>query len=264
MVAAVATPPRVLSIAGSDSSGGAGLQADAGAFARLRVHGTFAVTALTAQNTTGVHAVHMVPAEFVAAQIEAVLSDIGTDAVKVGMLGTRENVETVVRCLRHLPCGVPVVVDPVLAASAGGTLSGRGALEALRGVLAARATVLTPNLDEARALTGSRSEDPEELAAAVHELGSRWTLVTGGHGRGLVDVLFDGTQMSRINGRREALGATHGSGCTHSAALAALLALGHEVPAAARLAQSLTAEAIRGGLIGLGAGEGPVRFDDRR
>lgn len=251
---------RVLSIAGSDSSGGAGLQADAGAFARLGVHGSYAVAALTAQNTIGVHAVHNVPPDFVAAQIGAILSDIGADAVKVGMLGTRENVETVADCLRRLPPGVPVVIDPVLTATAGGVLLSRDAVAAMREMLAPLATVLTPNLDEARVLGGSHAEDPAELARAVHQLGSEWTLITGGHGAGLVDVLFDGERMLRIEGRREAASATHGSGCTHSAALAALLALGHGVPDAARRAQALTGEAIRSGLEQIGAGAGPVRL----
>ncbi|GAC1435706.1 MAG: bifunctional hydroxymethylpyrimidine kinase/phosphomethylpyrimidine kinase [Solirubrobacteraceae bacterium] len=251
-------PTRVLSIAGSDSGGGAGLQADARAFARLGVYGTFALTAVTAQNTTGVVAVHNVPAATVVAQIDAVLADIGIDGLKVGMLGTHAVVEAVAGSLGKLAGAVPVVVDPVLAASAGGALLDADAVDALRRLIMPHATVATPNIGEAQTLSGRDTRDPQELARAVHALGCGWVLVTGGHGPGLVDVLYDGETVHRIDGTREDSPATHGSGCTHSAALAALLALGERPLTAARNAQTLVGEAIRHGVPGLGAGEGPV------
>jgi hydroxymethylpyrimidine/phosphomethylpyrimidine kinase len=268
-MAAARAIPRVLSIAGSDSGGGAGIQADLKAFAHCGVYGMTAITAVTAQNTVGVDAVHAVPPEVVLAQVRAVVGDIGVDAVKVGMLGEVAIVEAVGAVLRELPDGVPIVVDPVVVSTTGARLLGLDALDALKTLVVPCATVLTPNLPEARLLAGrsaAETEDDEEpaaLARALHELGASYVVLTGGHGAGggrerVEDVFFDGTRLITIEGPRHPGGATHGSGCTHSAALAAQLALGAEPLAAARAAHEIAAEAVRAGLAGMGAGEGPV------
>ena len=247
----------MLSIAGSDSGGGAGIQADLKAFARCGVHGMTAVTAVTAQNTVAVTGVYPLPPEAIVEQVRAVAGDIGVDAVKTGMLGDTATIEAVGRAL-DLVGEAPLVVDPVMVAESGARLLDEEAEEALRGLLA-RAAVVTPNLAEAAVLAGLRvGTEQEELARAVHALGPRAVVVTGGHGEQATDVYFDGERLEPIPGPREPEGAAHGSGCTHSAALAAHLALGLEPLEAARRAKAIASEAVRNGLRGLGAGAGPV------
>ncbi|HWT23711.1 MAG TPA: bifunctional hydroxymethylpyrimidine kinase/phosphomethylpyrimidine kinase [Solirubrobacteraceae bacterium] len=251
--------PAVLTIAGSDSGGGAGVQADLKAFARCGVHGMTAITALTAQNTVGVTAVHPVPGAFIVEQVRAVAEDIGVDAVKIGMLGTAAIVEAVEAALGLLEPGTPVVIDPVMVAESGAVLLDDAARDALVQRLLPRATVITPNLPEARVLGGDDAPaDPPALAEALHRLGPEVVVVTGGHRDEVTDVVFDGERVHRIPGERHPDGAAHGSGCTHSSALAAHLALGHDPVSAARAAKAIAAEAVRRGLRGLGRGAGPV------
>ena len=247
--------PRVLTIAGSDSGGGAGIQADLKAFAAAGAHGMSAIVALTAQNTVGVTAVHEVPPEFVRAQLDAVFSDIGVDAAKTGMLFSRAVIETVASFLREHP--VPLVVDPVLVASSGATLLADAAAGALVSELFPLATVVTPNLIEAKALTG-RDAPRRELAERLHDLGAAAVIVTGGHGEHAIDHLYDGSEHLEIPVPRYAIAATHGAGCTHSATLAALLARGESLHNAARGAADAASRAVANGLEELGAGEGPV------
>ena len=250
--------PRVLSIAGSDSGGGAGIQADLKAFARCGVHGMTAITAVTAQNTVAVTAVYPLPGEAIVEQVRAVAEDIGVDAVKIGMLGRAETVEAVVRAL-DLVGQAPVVLDPVMVAESGARLLDPEADLVLRAQLLPRVTVVTPNLPEARVLAGAREEaEPEELVRAIHELGPDVVVLTGGHRATATDLFFDGQRLVEIPGERYPDGASHGSGCTHSSALAAHLALGLEPVEAARRAKQIAAEAVRDGLRGLGRGAGPV------
>ncbi len=252
--------PRCLTIAGSDSGGGAGIQADLKAFAATGCHGMSAIVALTAQNTTGVSAVHECPPDFVRAQLEAVFSDIGVDAAKTGMLFSRAIIETVADFLEQHP--LPLVVDPVMLASSGARLLQEDAVEVLVQRLFPLATVVTPNLPEAQALTavdGSR----RELAERLHELGAPAVIVTGGHGAPPVDHLFDGARHREIWVERHRVAATHGAGCTHSAALTGLLAHGRPLEEAARGAAQLAADAVRHGHSELGAGEGPVNVLNR-
>jgi hydroxymethylpyrimidine/phosphomethylpyrimidine kinase len=249
----------VLSIAGSDSGGGAGIQADLKAFAACGVHGMTAITAITAQNTVEVTAVHPIPPEVIEAQVRAVHEDIGIDAVKIGMLGDTATIQAVARALDALPAGTPVVLDPVMVAESGAELLEPSARRALAEVLVPRATVVTPNLPEAQALTGAKeATDPEDLARATHRLGSQAVVVTGGHRDEPIDVFFDGRRLERIPGERHPGGSAHGSGCTHSSALAARLAWGDEPLAAARFAKELAARAVRNGLEEIGTGAGPV------
>ncbi len=257
-----------LSIAGSDSGGGAGVQADLKAFARCGVHGTSAITAITAQSTVGVSAIHPLAGEIVIAQVRAVIEDIGADAVKVGMLANSEVVLAVARALDELPAGTPVVVDPVMVAESGARLLDADAERALVQEILPRATVLTPNLLEARALAG-RSQGAEEgedgeaeaLARALLALGPSTVVVTGGHRIRAVDLFLAAGEDERaveIAGERHPDGAAHGSGCTHSSILAAQLALGLAPLQAARTARALTGEAVRNGLRDVGGGAGPV------
>jgi hydroxymethylpyrimidine/phosphomethylpyrimidine kinase len=263
----------VLTIAGSDSGGGAGIQADLKAFARCGVHGTTAITAITAQSTVGVTAIHPVPPEVVLAQVRAVLEDIGADAVKVGMLGTVAGTLAVARALDELPEGTPVVVDPVMVAESGAPLLDPDARRALVEEILPRASVLTPNLPEARVLAGlepsgstggpAGEEDAEAelLVRAVLALGPGIVVLTGGHRERAVDLLLDSAgsgQIVEITGERHPDGAAHGSGCTHAAVLAAQLALGRTPLQAARVARALTGEAIANGLRDIGRGAGPV------
>jgi hydroxymethylpyrimidine/phosphomethylpyrimidine kinase len=256
--------PAVLSIAGSDSGGGAGIQADLKAFARAGVHGMTAITALTAQNTVGVTGVHPVPAEFVVEQVRAVAEDIGVDAVKIGMLGTAEIVAAVRDALALLPHGTPVVLDPVMVAESGAVLLDDDARTAIVELLLPLATVITPNVPEARVLAAAGgpadadAADPETLARALHALGPQVVVVTGGHLDAATDTLFDGETVTRIPGERHPDGAAHGSGCTHASTLAAQLALGRTPLEAARIARQVAGEAVRDGLRHLGAGPGPV------
>jgi hydroxymethylpyrimidine/phosphomethylpyrimidine kinase len=250
--------PAVLSIAGSDSGGGAGIQADLKAFARCGVHGTTAITAITAQNTLGVEAVEAISPETIVAQVGAVAEDIGVDAVKVGMLGTVETVDAVVEALA-LVGDAPVVVDPVMVAESGAVLLDEDARAALVERLLPLAAVVTPNIPEARALTGTgERESQDDLAREALALGPRAVVVTGGHSDRLVDLYYDGRDSVEIAGERHPDGAAHGSGCTHSSALAASLARGETPLEAARKARAIASEAVAHGLRDLGAGPGPV------
>jgi hydroxymethylpyrimidine/phosphomethylpyrimidine kinase len=248
--------PRVLTIATSDSGGGAGIQADLKAFAAAGAHGTSALVALTAQNTTAVTAVHELPADFIRAQLDAVFDDIGVDAAKTGMLFSRPIIETVAEFLERR--SVTLVVDPVLIASSGAQLLQDDAVETLIRRLFPLATVVTPNLPEAETLTGMPGAPRRELAERLVELGAGAALVTGGHGETAVDHLFDGQEHLELAVERFEVAATHGAGCTHSATLAALLARGLSLPDAARGASAAASAAVRNGLAELGAGEGPV------
>jgi hydroxymethylpyrimidine/phosphomethylpyrimidine kinase len=252
--------PICLTIAGSDSGGGAGIQADLKAFAAAGCHGTSTIVALTAQNTTGVTDVHEVPPEFVRAQLEAIWDDIGVDGAKTGMLFSRPIIEAVADYLSDHP--VPLVIDPVMVASSGAKLLQDDAIDALVTQLFPLATVVTPNLHEAQVLA-SRVQGPGPqtrrfLAEAIHELGAPAVIVTGGHGDEPVDHLFDGEEHIEILVERYDVPATHGAGCTHSATLAALLARGHSVVEASRGAAAAAASSVRNGLAEVGAGEGPV------
>jgi hydroxymethylpyrimidine/phosphomethylpyrimidine kinase len=282
----------VLTIAGSDSGGGAGIQADLKAFARCGVHGMSAITAITAQNTLAVTGVHQVPPEMVLAQVRAVVSDIGVDAVKVGMLGNAEMALAVAQALDELPSGTPIVVDPVMVAESGARLLAADAQEVLVREILPRASVLTPNVPEARVLAegrlqpdavddatvesragedsageDSRGEDlaqedaeMEALARAVLALVPRAVVLTAGHRARAADLFLDssGGSVMLIDGERYPDGAAHGSGCTHSSLLAAQLALGHTPLEAARRARALAGEAVAHGLRDIGAGAGPV------
>jgi hydroxymethylpyrimidine/phosphomethylpyrimidine kinase len=250
--------PTVLSIAGSDSGGGAGIQADLKAFAACGVHGMTAITAITAQNTVGVSAIEAVSPATIVAQVRAVAEDIGIDAVKVGMLGTAETVEAVVAAL-DLVGDAAVVVDPVMVAESGAVLLDDAARTALIERLLPLAAVVTPNIPEARALSGGEARDSQEdLAREVLALGPNAVVVTGGHSEQVVDLFFDGSQVAAIDGQRHADGGAHGSGCTHSSALAAFLARGDSPLEAARGAKQIASAAVAAGLREIGAGPGPV------
>jgi hydroxymethylpyrimidine/phosphomethylpyrimidine kinase len=250
------TVPRCLTIAGSDSGGGAGIQADLKAFAAAGCHGSSAIVALTAQNTLGVTDVLEVPPEFVRAQLEAVFSDIGVDAAKTGMLFSARIIETVADFLAEHP--VPLVVDPVMIASSGAKLLQGDAVDVLVGRLFPLATVITPNRLEAEALVEGSGSSLTVLAERLHELGAPAVIVTGGHGPDHVDHLFNGHEHIQIPVERYDVVATHGAGCTHSATLAALLARGLTLEDAARGAADAASRAVANGLTEIGAGEGPV------
>lgn len=255
---AEATPPRVLSIAGSDSGGGAGIQADMKAFASCGAHGMTAITAITAQSTTAVSAVEQVAGEMIVAQVRAVAEDIGIDAVKIGMLGRASAVAAVAEAL-EIVGDVPVVLDPVMVAESGARLLDDAAVDSLVGELFPRATVVTPNLAEAMVLAGAGDDaDVASLARSVQALGPRVAIVTGGHRDKPSDVYFDGAELVEIEGERRPGGAAHGSGCTHSSVLAARLAFGDDPLSAARAAKEAAARAVARGHRGLGAGAGPV------
>jgi len=248
--------PRALTIAGSDSGGGAGIQADLKAFARCGVHGMTAITAITAQNTVGVSAVHPIPPEVIVEQVRQVADDIGVDAVKIGMLGTVDTIDAVVEAL-GLVGDAPVVLDPVMVAESGAPLLADDARDALRGRLLPLVDVVTPNLAEAEVLAGAPAA-PEELARVIHALGPKAVVVTGGHRDDATDVFFDGTRLEEIPGERYEDGAAHGSGCTHSSALAAFLAHGDEPLEAARKAKDVASNAVKNGIRDVGKGAGPV------
>ena len=245
---------RALTIATSDSGGGAGIQADLKAFAAAGVFGTSAIVALTAQNTIGVTAIHELPSDFIVAQLDAVFDDIGVDAAKTGMLYSRGIIETVAAYLEKHP--VPLVVDPVMVASSGAKLLEDDAVEVLVRRLFPRAIVVTPNLMEAQALVGGGTR--RELSERLVELGAPAAVVTGGHGADAVDHLFDGREHVEIPVTRHDVAATHGAGCTHSATLAALLARGESLVDAACGAAEAASRAVEHGLVEIGAGDGPV------
>jgi hydroxymethylpyrimidine/phosphomethylpyrimidine kinase len=270
-----------LTIATSDSGGGAGIQADLKAFAAAGCHGMSALVALTAQNTVGVTAIHELPPEFVTAQLEAVFDDIGVDAAKTGMLFSARLIETVADFLEERP--VPLVVDPVMVSSSGAQLLEDDAVETLVERLFPLATVVTPNLAEAEVLAGVKQQTvtkfdtaarasvadgsavfdkqqtvtKSELAERIHALGAAAVIVTGGHGEP-VDHFFDGREHVEIPIERYDVGATHGAGCTHSATLCAGLARGLSLREAAENAAHVASEAVMHGLADLGAGDGPV------
>ena len=251
--------PRCLTIATSDSGGGAGIQADLKAFARLGCHGMSAIVALTAQSTTDVRSVHEAPTEFVRDELDVLFGDIGVDAAKTGMLFSVRIIETVAELLEGRE--VPLVVDPVMVAASGAQLLQDDAVSVLVERLFPLATVVTPNLHEACALVGlpySGEANREHLAEAIHELGAQAVVVTGGHGSEAVDWLFDGARHVPIEVARYGDRATHGAGCTHSAALTAFLARGESLEDAARGAARVASEAVRAGLADLGSGSGPV------
>jgi hydroxymethylpyrimidine/phosphomethylpyrimidine kinase len=259
MLASPSVIARCLTIAGSDSGGGAGIQADLKTFARLGCHGMSAVVALTAQSTVEVRAVHEAPPDFIRAELEVVFADIGVDAAKTGMLFSAPIVETVAEFLADHP--VPLVVDPVMVAASGAKLLQDDAVSVLVERLFPLATVVTPNLHEAcylAALPYSEDADRKALALAIHGLGAPAVLVTGGHGSEAVDWLFDGERHVPIEVVRHESAATHGAGCTHSAALTAFLARGESLEDAARVAAQVASEAVRSGLADIGAGSGPV------
>ncbi|TDC20130.1 bifunctional hydroxymethylpyrimidine kinase/phosphomethylpyrimidine kinase [Streptomyces sp. 8K308] len=253
------TPPRVLTIAGSDSGGGAGIQADLKTMLALGTHGMSVLTAVTAQNSLGVQGVWELPADAVRAQFRAVVDDIGVAAVKTGMLATAELVETVAALLG--PLGVPVVVDPVGVSKHGDPLLATDALEAVRTRLLPAATVATPNLAEVAQLTGvtvAGEDDLRRAAEAVLAHGPRWALIKGGHLPGdATDLLTDGATEHWLRAPRLDNRHTHGTGCTYASAIAARLAVGDEVPEAVAAAKEYVTGAIRAGFP-LGAGIGPV------
>jgi hydroxymethylpyrimidine/phosphomethylpyrimidine kinase len=253
------TPPRVLTVAGSDSGGGAGIQADLKTMLALGVHGMSVVTAVTAQDSTGVHGYWELPAEAVDAQLAAVLDDIGVDAVKTGMLASPELVGVTVKRLRDI--AAPIVVDPVCVSKHGDALLVPEAVEAIIAELLPLATVVTPNLAEVTRLTGQVVDDAagqRRAADALLELGSRWVLVKGGHLAGdAIDLLTDGEVVVELRAPRLDNAHTHGTGCTLASAIASYLARGLTVPDAVRGAKDYVTGAIAAGFP-LGAGIGPV------
>ncbi len=256
-------PHRVMTIAGSDSGGGAGIQADLRTFAMLGLHGLVAITAVTVQNSVGVKGFHEIPVDVVAGQIEAVATDIGLQAAKTGMLASSDIIETVAETWDQLSLGVPLVVDPVCASMHGDPLLHPSALDALRTRLFPLATLVTPNLDEVRLLTGIDVVDTEsqkDAARALHALGPRWALVKGGHLRASThspDLLFDGTQFHEFDAERVDTGHDHGAGDTLAAATASALAHGYSVPDAVAFGKRWVTECLRAAYP-LGHGHGPV------
>ena len=252
--------PRALTIAGSDSGGGAGVQADLKTFAAFGVYGTSAIVAITAQNTCEVVTIHPVPPEVVTAQIRAVVVDIGVDAAKTGMLWSREIVKTVAGVVKSLR--IPnLVVDPVMTSKDGTVLLGPEAIAVLREELLPLARVVTPNLAEAEALVGRRLTDPEALRQAARELremGPKLVVIKGGHLPGSpTELLYDGASFTEFSGERISTRSDHGTGCTFSAAMAAYLAKGETIERALALAKKYITAAIRTGFT-VGAGHSPV------
>jgi hydroxymethylpyrimidine/phosphomethylpyrimidine kinase len=259
------TPLRVLTIAGSDSGGGAGLQADMRTFALLGVHSLVAVTAVTVQNSLGVKGFHEIPTDIIAGQIEAVATDIGVQAAKTGMLTSSEIIETVAGCWRDLGLfgSTPLVVDPVCASMHGDPLLHASALDTLRTTLFPLASLVTPNLDEVRLLVGIDVVDDatqRDAARALHDLGPQWVLVKGGHLRGSPDspdLLYNGTDFHEFDAPRVATTHDHGAGDTLGAAAASALAHGYAMPDAVAFAKSWVTECLKAAYP-LGAGHGPV------
>jgi len=265
---ATKTPPRVMTIAGTDSGGGAGVAADLRALTACGVHACLAVTAVTVQNTVGVTGVHTLPPETVAAQIEAVATDIGLDAAKTGMLATSAIIRAIAAACDRVGIGAdgptPFVVDPVAASVHGEQLLADEALDAFRSLLFPRATLVTPNLDEVRLLVGVEVHDRAaqyEAAKLLHAMGPRFVLVKGGHlvedVDVCVDLLYDGHTFTELSGPRFATGDTHGSGDNMASATAAGLARGMAVPEAVAFGKRFVVEAVRHAYP-LGAGHGPV------
>ena len=253
----------MLSIAGSDSGGGAGIQADMRTMALLGVHACVAVSAVTVQNTMGVKGFHLVPGDVVAAQIEAVVTDIGIQAAKTGMLASSAIIAAVAATWRRLGLTVPLVVDPVCASMHGDALLEASALESMRGQLFPLATLVTPNLDEVRLLVGIDVVDAESqraAAKALHALGPRWVLVKGGHLRSSdrsCDLLYDGASCYEFDSERLPGGNDHGGGDTLATAIACALAHGFTVPDAVGFGKRWVTECLRASYP-LGHGHGPV------
>lgn len=261
------TPVRVLTIAGTDSGGGAGIQADSRTMALCGVHACVAVAAVTVQNTLGVSGFHEIPPEIVADQVRSVVGDIGIGAAKTGMLASSAIIESVATVCAEVGIGkglpVPLVVDPVCASMHGDALLHREALEALRHTLIPLATVVTPNLDEVRLITGIEVTDDagaRKAAEALHELGAQWAVVKGGHLRSSAhstDLLFDGDRFLEFTAPRVATGNDHGGGDTLAAAMACALANGYSVPDAMAFAKEWVTRCLVAAY-DLGAGHGPV------
>ncbi len=257
------TPLRVMTIAGSDSGGGAGIQADLRTFAMLGVHGCVAVAAVTVQNSVGVKAFHEIPVDVITGQIQAVAEDIGIAAAKTGMLASSEIIEAVAETWRGFGTAPPLVVDPVCASMHGDPLLHPSALDALRTELFPLATLVTPNLDEVALITGiDVVDDPTQRDAvrALHALGPQWAVVKGGHLRSSSrsrDLLFDGTDFYEFDAERVDTGHDHGAGDTLAAATACALAHGYAVPDAIAFAKGWVTECLREAYP-LGHGHGPV------
>jgi hydroxymethylpyrimidine/phosphomethylpyrimidine kinase len=251
---------KALTIAGSDSGAGAGIQADLKTFAALGVYGTSAITAITAQNTVGVTQVLALNPNLVGAQIDAIIDDIGADALKTGMLANKAIIDTVAKKIRehHLK---NVVVDPVMVATSGDLLIQKNAVAALRNKLIPLATIVTPNIPEAEELTGMKlrtSADIEEAARRIIRLGAKNVIIKGGHGSGpAVDLFYDGKKFTALNAPRIRTENTHGTGCTFSAAIAAYLAKGERLERAVALAKKYITDSIRFSFT-IGAGHSPV------
>lgn len=262
-----ATPVRVLTIAGTDSGGGAGIQADSRTFALCGVHGCVAVTAVTVQNSVGVSDFHEIPPRVVAEQVRSVVTDIGVGAAKTGMIASAAIIDAVAEVADELGIGgdgpIPLVVDPVCASMHGDALLRPDGLAALREVLIPRATVVTPNLDEVRLLTGidvTDDADARRAADALHEIGARWVVIKGGHLRdstSSTDLLSDGSTVRELPAERVATGNDHGAGDTLAAATVAALAHGADVPEAIAFAKKWVDRSLRAAY-DLGHGHGPV------
>ncbi|MEN4475337.1 bifunctional hydroxymethylpyrimidine kinase/phosphomethylpyrimidine kinase [Mycolicibacterium cosmeticum] len=257
------TPHRVMTIAGSDSGGGAGIQADLRTFAMLGLHGCVAVTAVTVQNSVGVKGFHEIPVDVIAGQIEAVAGDIGIEAAKTGMLASAEIIGAVAATWRGLDGDIPLVVDPVCASMHGDPLLHPSALDSVRHDLFPIATLVTPNLDEVRLITGIEVVDPasqRDAAKALHALGPRWALVKGGHLRSSAhspDLLYNGSDFYEFDVERVDTGHDHGAGDTLAAATTCALAHGYTVPDAVAFAKRWITECLRAAYP-LGHGHGPV------
>ncbi|ATL72417.1 bifunctional hydroxymethylpyrimidine kinase/phosphomethylpyrimidine kinase [Nocardia terpenica] len=261
------TPVRVLTIAGTDSGGGAGIQADSRTMALLGVHACVAVAAVTVQNSLGVSGFHEIPPQTVADQVRVVVGDIGVGAAKTGMLASTAIIEAVAQVCAEVGIGqngsIPLVVDPVAASMHGDPLLHASALDALRHTLIPLATVVTPNLDEVRLLTGIDVTDDRgarRAAQALHRLGPRWAIVKGGHLRSSdfsTDLLYDGDRFHELSAPRIATGHDHGGGDTLAAATACALAHGYDVPSAIAFAKEWTTRCLKAAYP-LGAGHGPV------
>ena len=253
-------PPTVMTIAGSDSGGGAGIQADLKTLSALGVFGTSTLTAITAQNTVGVTAVHEVPTDVIRAQIDAVVTDIGADAVKTGMLSSGQIVETVSEAIRHHGI-VNLVVDPVMVAKSGDRLLREEAISAVRSSLIPLAAIVTPNIPEAEDLTGlsiQSDQDVRDAAERIIAMGARSVVIKGGHRDGPpTDVLYDGAEFQEFTTERVPSTNTHGTGCTFASAVAAGLAHGLDVPDAVGQAKDYVTAAIRASYP-IGQGHGPL------
>jgi hydroxymethylpyrimidine/phosphomethylpyrimidine kinase len=248
-----------MSIATSDSGAGAGIQADLKAFLRCGVYGTTAIVATTAQNTLGVTDIYAFPPQVAVEQIEAVVSDIGADAVKTGMLFNAGIISAVAQATNRLK--LPnVVVDPVMVAESGAVFLEPDAVETYKNELFPLATAITPNINEAFALLGEKPDEEriEDCAVTLHSLGPKAVIITGGHTASGTDLLYDGERFTRIEGPVHPSHNTHGAGCTHSSALASFLALGHDLEEATHRARAVASEAVEYGLDEIGAGAGPV------